>query len=194
MTKKHGPWTIEETTRKYENKWVEVDEDSVITPAGKPGSFTWIKIRPGVSVLALDDDGYVYLAGEFRYAVGRETIEVVSGGIDDEESPLDAAKRELLEELGIQATEWVDLGTVDPFTSMVYSPANLFLAQRLSFTEPQHDPNELINPIKLELREAVRMVIDSRITHGPSCVLILKAYLNLTDHQEGSDKRESNAV
>src|SRR4051812_8975783 len=102
MPKKNGLWTIQGTTRIYQNPWVEVDEDTVINPAGKPGTFTTVKMKPGVSVLAFDDDGYVYLAGEFRYAVGRESIEVVSGGIDGDESPLAAAKRELLEELGIQ--------------------------------------------------------------------------------------------
>ena len=74
---------------------------------------------------------------EFRYAVGQMSLEVVSGGVEEGEEPLAAARRELKEELGIEADEWVELGRVDPFTSMVLSPARLFLARKLHFGEPR---------------------------------------------------------
>src|SRR5918997_1509708 len=113
MFKKKGPWTVEETARVYRAPWVEVVEDKVLRPDGTRGLFSTVLMRPGVSVLALDEEGFVHLTSEYRYAVERESIEVVSGGVDDGETPLDAAKRELREELGLLALEWDDLGTVD---------------------------------------------------------------------------------
>ena len=180
MTRTLGPWVIKGTARVYQSPWIEVREDQVIRPDGKAGTFATVRMKPGVSVLALDADESVYLTSEFRYAIERESIEVVSGAIEEDENPLEAAKRELREELGCEAEEWVELGVVDPFTSIVNSPANLFLARRLNFTATERESTEIIETIKVKLLEAVQMVMDSRITHGPSCVLILKInhYLN----------------
>jgi ADP-ribose pyrophosphatase len=139
-------------------------------------------MKPGVSVLPLDSEGCVYLTDEFHYAVGRDTIETVSGGVEPSEEPLDAARRELREELGIQAGRWTDLGSVDPFTTVVVSPATLFLARELTFTNRSPEGSEKIRPVKVELAEAVDWVAGSKITHGPSCVLILKAHLFLSKH------------
>lgn len=97
----------------------------------------------------MDEEGFVYLTKEFHYAIGKESIEVVSGAIDQAEKPIDAAKRELEEELGIQAEEWIDLGRVDPFTSVVHSSAYLFLAKRLKFTKTKQEATEKIQCKKI---------------------------------------------
>ncbi len=175
MEKKNGPWVIKSTVSKYKNPWIEVNEDQVIRPDGKPGIFGIVKMISGVSVLPLDDDGFVYLTEEFRYALGRDSIEAVSGGIDGSEKPLDAAKRELEEELGIHAQEWISLGVVNPFTSVVHSPAYLFLAKKLKFSTKNPEGTEIIKTKKMKIEDAIKMVLESKITHGPTCVLILKA-------------------
>jgi len=174
MRRTKGLWQVEETVQRYKNGWLEVCEDRVIRPDGQVGSFATVTMKPGVSVLAVDEDQHVYLTSEFRYAIERESIEVVSGAVEGDELPLSAARRELREELGIEATEWIDLGSVDPFTSIIRSPATLFLARNLSFLDPDCDDTEIIQIVRVKLSEAVRMVMESEITHGPSCVLILK--------------------
>lgn len=181
MAKKNGPWVIKYTIPKYKNPWIEINEDQVIRPDGKPGIFGIVKMVPGISVLPLDEDGSVYLTEEFRYAIGKNSIEAASGGIDDNEKPLDAAKRELEEELGIYADEWIDLGVINPFTSVVYSPAHLFLAKKLKLSTTNHEGTEIIKIKKMKIEKAINLVLKSKITHGPTCVLILKAksYLNL---------------
>lgn len=173
--KKHGPWKIKSTKMVYKNPWISVREDQVIRPDGKDGIFGVVEMNAGVSVLPIDDNGYVYLTDEFHYAVESNSIEVVSGAIDGKEKPLEAAKRELKEELGIKAKEWIDLGLVNPFTTVVHSPAHLFLAKNLQFGKSNPTSTEDIKLVKVELEKAVEMVMKSKITHGPSCVLILKA-------------------
>lgn len=181
MVRKKGPWTVEAIAEVYRSPWIEVTEDKVIRPDGTPGTFATVRLKPGVSVLALDEEGFVYLTSEYRYAIERESVEVVSGGVDGDEPAIEAARRELREELGIEAGEWVDLGSVDPFTSVVVSPARLFLARSLTHTAHEREGTEVIEARRVGLGEAVRMVLDGRITHGPSCVLILKAHVYLSN-------------
>ncbi len=172
--KTNGPWKIESSKVIYHDPWVELIKDEVIRPDGKPGTYCVVNIKAGVSVLAMDADENVYLTEEFHYAIRKDSIETVSGGIDSGESPLQAAKRELKEELGIVADQWTAVGTVDPFTSSLYSPTELFLAQGLTFGEPSPEGTELITLKKFPFHEALQMVMKSEITHAPSCVLILK--------------------
>ncbi|CAA9586221.1 MAG: hypothetical protein AVDCRST_MAG88-3978, partial [uncultured Thermomicrobiales bacterium] len=110
MARRNGPWTIEETTEQYRNQMITVREDRVTQPDGEPGSYATVEIQPGVAVLPVDRDGIAQLTRQFRYALGRESVEVVSGAIDEGEEPLEAARREAKEELGITAEDWVDLG------------------------------------------------------------------------------------
>jgi ADP-ribose pyrophosphatase len=181
----HGPWKILSTREVYRDPWMHLVRDEVLRPDGQPGSFAVVHIKAGVSVLALDDEDHVYLTEEFRYAVGRYTLEVVSGGADPGEDPLTAARRELKEELGILADEWLDLGQVDPFTSMLLSPTRLYLARRLHFGEHAPEGTEQIRCLRVPLAEAVAAVMDGRITNGPSCVLILKASRRLQSARIG---------
>lgn|SRR3989344_389799 len=175
MERKNGPWIIKDTVLKYKNSWIEVNEDQVIRPDGKPGIFGVVKMIEGACVLPIDDQGFVYLTEEFRYALGRSSIEAAGGAVDPGEEPLTAAMRELKEELGIKAEEWIDLGIVNPFTSVIYSPSQLFLAKKLSFSKTKREGTEIITLRKMRLEQAVKMVLGSKITAGPTSVLILKA-------------------
>ena len=172
-----GPWKIVQSRKIYRDPWIGVRVDDVIRPDGKPGIHSIIDIKPGVCVLAIDAERNVHLTEEFHYAVGRVTLEGVSGGIEAGETPLQSAQRELREELGILADQWSDLGGLDPFTANVVSPLRLFLAAGLTFTDTQHDGTELIRRLRVPIDEAMRMLADGRITHGPTCVLLLKLAL-----------------
>ncbi|REK18816.1 MAG: NUDIX hydrolase [Planctomycetota bacterium] len=170
----HGPWQILARREVYRDPWIVVIRDEVIRPDGHPGSHCIVRLKAGVSVLAVDASNTVYLTEEFHYGVGRVTVEAVSGGIDGDEQPAETARRELCEELGITAEEWIDLGTCDPLTSVVTSPTGLFLAQGLTFGPTTLEGTETLRCRSMPLEEALQMVLDGRITHAPSCVLILK--------------------
>jgi len=172
--KTNGPWKIKDSQEKYKNPWIKVREDQVIRPDGKDGIFGVVEMVAGVSVLPLDDEGFIYLTKEFHYAIEQDSIEAANGAIEINESSLEAAKRELKEELGIEADVWIDLGTVNPFTTVIKSPATLYLAKSIRFSEAAPEDTEKIQTIKIKLNDALQMVMQSEITHGPSCVLILK--------------------
>ena len=179
MEKKNGPWTIRESVQKYCHELVEVYEDQVTGPDGKPSTYAVVRIKPGASIVAVDDDGTAYLAGQFRYGIGRDSIESACGCIEDDEGPQEAARRELSEELGIEAENFVALGCVDPLTSMLDAPSYLFLATGLTFKKKEQEGSEEIRVIKMPLDEAVRQALEGEITDTTSCVLILRAWHHL---------------
>lgn len=170
-----GPYKVVSTRTAYENPWLSVREDKVIRPGGKEGYFGIIEMKAGASVLALTSQNEVYLVKEYKYGIERDSIELMSGALEENETPLEAAKRELKEELGLEAQEWIDLGVVDPFTTAVRSPNYMFLAMGLREGEHNRDEGEVIEILKTPFSNAIDMVMRSEITHSASCVLILKA-------------------
>jgi ADP-ribose pyrophosphatase len=132
-------------------------------------------MKPGVTVLPVDANGRVHLVRQFRYALGAESLEAPAGGVDEGESPLDAAKRELKEEMGIEADAWEPVGTVHIDTSIVHCPDHLFVARGLTVGKPDREGTEEMKTVRVSLAEAVEMVVRGEIVQASSCVLILRA-------------------
>jgi len=171
----YGPWKILKRHEVYRDPWLRVTKDDVLRPDGSPGTFSVSHMKAGVCVLAVDDTGFCHLTEEFHYAVGRVTLECVSGGIDPGEDDLSTAKRELGEELGLAARNWTPLGVVDPFTAIAVSPTKLWLAEGLEGIGAKPEPTERIRHVRLPFDEVLEKVMNSEITHAPSVALILKA-------------------
>lgn len=155
---------------------VRLREDHVLLPKGSEARYEYVEIKPGSSVLALDTDDHVTLVREWKYAIGRPSLEVVSGGMEPDEDPLDTAKRELREEAGLEASEWIPMGWVDPFTTMLRCPNYTFVARGLRAVERELEEAESHMEVhRVPLTRAVELVTAGEITHGTSCVLILMA-------------------
>lgn len=183
MNIKKGPWTIIDSKEIYKNPWIDLREDKVIKPDGTKGIFGVVEMKPGVSILPIDSKGNVYLVEEYRYAIGRITLQTASGGIDKGETKQDAAKRELREETGIIANKWIDLGVVDPFTMVIASPNYMFLASELELSTANPEGAEKIKVVRISMKKAIKWVMESKITHSATATLILKAkdYLGYND-------------
>lgn len=171
--RQHGPWTIKRTNQIYQDPYVALHVDQVIRPDGNDGQHVVVQIKPGVCVIAMDTQQQLHLTREFHYAVGRDSVEAVSGGIEPNEDPLICAQRELQEEVGLHADKWQYLMTVDPFTTIMESPTRLYLATELSPVPNALEGTETIETVVMPLDEAVRAVEAGTITHAPTCVAIL---------------------
>jgi len=174
-----GPYAVLHSRPIYENPWMKVREDRA-KQRGEETPFGVVTIRPGVTVLPLDDAENVYLVREFKYAVGATTLEAVSGAVESGESPEQAGLREIGEEVALRAAEWVDMGLINPFTTLVNSPNHMFLARGLTQIGRRAVPGEYVEIVRMPFEEALQAVLDGTITHGASCVLILKAQLYLS--------------
>jgi 8-oxo-dGTP pyrophosphatase MutT (NUDIX family) len=160
---RNNPWVTKSSRIAYENAWIRVREDQVIRPDGGAGIYGVIEIRPSVGVVAMDEGDQVVLVGQWRYSVNRYSWEV--------------AKRELAEEAGVQAAQWEVLGPVDVCNGVADDVQTLFLATGLTATAMRLDPEEEIVVERRPFEEAVRMVMDGRITEVCSVAAILKVAL-----------------
>jgi 8-oxo-dGTP pyrophosphatase MutT (NUDIX family) len=158
--KKNGPYTITDSKIIYKNPWIEVREDKVIRPEGKEGTFGTVDYGEGLSVVALDKDKNIHLVREFCYVLEREEIQTPSGGIDGNETPLQAAQRELFEELGLKSDQWISLGITNALTMIVKHPSHLFL---VTDAELKANTEEGIEPVTIPFSEAHQMVLDSKV-------------------------------
>lgn len=175
MNNQDNPYKLLNSKDVYKNPWLTLREDTVMRPEGKEGIFGIVTITSGVSILPMDSDGNVYLIDEFQYAINKQTLLTISGGIDPGETPIEAARRELKEESGISAAEWTNLGSVDSLTMLVDCTMHLFLAKNLTVGIADTTDQKTIKLVKMSLQEAVDRVMKSQIAPAAGNVLILKA-------------------
>ncbi len=132
MSDAHGGWTTTGSREVYSNPWIAVREDAVLRPDGGEGIYGVVTMQhPSVFVVAMDDDGAVLMVSLYRYATRGMSLEVPAGGCDRDD-PLDAARRELLEETGFVASEWHEIGRMNALNGVCDAPEFVYLATGLT--------------------------------------------------------------
>jgi len=172
-----NPWqTLTERTA-YENPWIRVSHREVINPAGGAGIYGVVHFKnTAIGIVPVDEEGYTWLVGQYRYTLGRYSWEIPEGGGPIGTSTLESAQRELLEETGITAARWTPLLEMHLSNSVTDEYGVAYLAQDLSFGEAEPEDTEQLHVRRIPLREAVDMVMDGRITDALSMVALLKVW------------------
>jgi 8-oxo-dGTP pyrophosphatase MutT (NUDIX family) len=126
--------------------------------------------------VAVDSEGNTYLVGQYRYTLNAYSWEVPEGGcsIESGESTLEAAKRELLEETGLTATQWTEIGEVYLSNSVSDERAVMYVAQNLSQQQACPEETEQLKIRRIPLTEAIEMAQNGQITDALSVLTLLK--------------------
>ena len=98
-----------ESKNVYKGKIIDVYSDKVRLENGRITYRDVVRHIDAVAIFAIDSEGDVLIVKQHRYPVGKELIELPAGLIDEGETPLEAAKRELKEETGYRANSWNEL-------------------------------------------------------------------------------------
>ena len=158
--------------RIYKNPWLSLEEHRVITPDNKKGVYGVLDYGDGVSVLATDGNN-VYLIKEYKYAIKKFSFLLPSGSVNKNETPLQSAKKELLEEAGLKAGKWTFLGTTHPFPTNITTTVYLYLARDVKQIQ---QPEAGVSLYKFSLSKVKKMIDQNKITHSGSLICLLKYF------------------
>jgi ADP-ribose pyrophosphatase len=177
------PWKKNSEKTVYDCGFLRVSLRESSSPlTGKPHPFYILSTRDWVNIVALAEDGKILTVSQFRQGSGEVGLEIPGGAVDSKaEAPLQAAQRELLEETGHEAGEWLLLGKIRPNPAILDNTCYIFLAQKIRKTaDLKLDEAEELEVGFHDQEEIMEMVREGKIQHA----LVLDALLLLGLHQK----------
>jgi 8-oxo-dGTP pyrophosphatase MutT (NUDIX family) len=176
--KQANPWKTLSSKPIYANPWIEVREDQVLNPSGKPGIYGVVNFRnKALGIIPIDTKGYTWLVGQYRYPLEEYSWEIPMGGGLLELPILESAQRELREETGLIAANWECILRIHTSNSVTNEEGFVFLATDLQEGATAFEETEVLTIEKLPFADAVKMVMAQEITDSLSIAGILKAHL-----------------
>ncbi|CCH53566.1 NUDIX hydrolase [Fibrisoma limi BUZ 3] len=174
MNATENPWKTLNSSVRYENNWLSIRHEEVVTPAGTPGIYGVVSFKnKAIGVVPIDADGNTYLVGQYRYPLDEYSWEIPEGGSPLGTDPLESAKRELKEETGLEARTWTKIARIHTSNSATDEEGFLYIAEDLIQGEHAPEETEQLQVRKLPLADAVEMVMTSQITDSLSMAGLL---------------------
>ena len=169
---------LKETTKTsetiYDGKIIKVQRDVAILENGAEAIREVVRHPGGVGVVAMDNDGYIYLVRQFRYPFYETTLEIPAGKLDHKgEDTRDAGVRELREETGLVADCVEYLGTFFATPGFCDEKLSIYLATGLHQGETDPDDDEFVECEKYHITEAVEMIERGEIKDAKTVIGIL---------------------
>ena len=175
-----NPWTKLSGEVKYENPWIKVTEDKVKNPAGNDGIYGVVHFKThAIAIIPLDENNNTWIVCQYRYPLHSYEWEVVEGGCPEGTSPIETAKRELIEEVGLKAEHFEMILEMQLSNSTTDELSYTYLARGLSYVGEEPEEDEQLAIRKLPFEEVYQMVLRGEIRDGLSVGSILKAKLLL---------------
>lgn len=159
-------WEIIKSSVVHKNKYFSIVMEKFYLGDGSFGKYYLLKQPDFVAVIAVEDE-YVYFVEMDRYTLRKRMLEIPMGGIEEGETPLMAAKRELKEETGITAKQMKKIGCSESFKGRSNQRFTIFVAQGLSFGEQDLDEVEKdsnVKVVKLRISEVPELIRKGKIT------------------------------
>ena len=168
------PWKTLSSRRVYENPWIKVREDIAELPDRKTTLYGVVEVGDAVGILPFLDANQVVLVRQYRYVFGEnQRWEMPTGGVVPGESFLEAAQRELHEEVGYQAGKLHYLHTFYSSKSVMYEIAHLYMGTDLARVQALPEETEFLEIGVFPFEEVVKMVLRSEIRDVMTTVAVL---------------------
>ncbi len=160
--------------RIYQGKIFELLKETVITENGIASNMEIIR-HPGASaIVPFLDEETIILIRQYRHAIGRSIWEIPAGTLNDNETPIVCAQRELTEETGYSSDEWHKLSEIIPVPGYSNEHIHLYVATNLTLSTQNLDPDEVIKIHPFKLEDALAMIHEGEIQDGKTmCGLFL---------------------
>jgi 8-oxo-dGTP pyrophosphatase MutT (NUDIX family) len=170
------PWKTLSSRPVYQNRWTSVREDLAEMPNGQTTIYGIVECGDCVGVLPFLDDDRVVMVRQYRYVFGEDhRWEMPTGGVKKGESLLEAAQRELQEEVGYDAKHFQHINTYFPSKSIVHEIAHLYIGRGLSRVHAISDETEFMEVADFPFQQILQMVLDSEIRDSMTVIAVLLA-------------------
>ncbi len=150
----------------YKGVFFEVKKDTVITSKNDLTTREYITHPGACAIIAINEKNEIILEYQYRHPVSLVMLEIPAGKIDPDELPLDCAKRELVEETGYIAKNWVALGMVMPCIGYSNEQIHYYLATELTHTQANPDPHEFLEITTMPISEFKELAFNGKIADG----------------------------
>lgn len=159
----------------YEGRIIKLRVDEALLPNGTTARREVVEHNGGVCVAAVTDSDEILFVRQFRYPYGEVVLEIPAGKRDSkDEIPIECGKRELKEETGATADEFISLGELYPTPGYCGEIIWLFAAKGLHFGETDPDEDEFVEVEKIPFDKAVEMILNGEIKDAKTQTAILK--------------------
>ena len=159
-----------------------VKRDQVRLPTGNLSQREYVMHPGAVVIVPILPNGNVVLEKQFRYPLHQVFIELPAGKIDAGEDILMTGQRELLEETGYSASEWVKLGLQHPCIGYSDEVIHMYLARGLNAGAHQREEDESLQVFEASFEDCLSMIANGQITDGKSIVALFFAEKYLQRH------------
>ena len=174
MSEPSNPWKTLSSRLVYENPWIRVREDQVVRPDGQPGIYGVVEFKNrAVGVLAVEEDGSVWLVGQYRYPLDLYSWEIPEGGSPASESIEETAVRELREEVGLTAGRLELISSAHLSNSVCDEIAYIFRATELTCGQSMPEGTEKLHAKRVSWDEAWGMLRRGELTDSMSVIALL---------------------
>ena len=161
----------------FDGKVLHLYKDNIVLPDGQTSMREYCKHNGAVAVVPLTKDDQVICVRQYRYALGRVTLEIPAGKFDFVgENHLEAALRELREETGYTPEKITDMGSMATSPALLTEIIYMYMAEDLIAGEVDPDPDEFLEIVKIPLEEMVDMILNGEIQDAKTQTAVIKAW------------------
>lgn len=168
-----------ESERIYEGAILNVRRDKVTAVKGEAYREI-IEHNGAVAMVPVTDEGNVVMVRQYRYACGRPVLEIPAGKIDIGEKPDSAARRELKEETGYEAEEFIRLGSINPSVAYSEEVIHIYAALGLRAGEQSLDEDEAVDVVEYPFREIYDMAAEGKLVDAKTIAGLMMAAKQLS--------------
>jgi len=175
----HQTARVHEIQQHYRGTLFSFVSEDVTLPNGSRTQLAMVRHPGSTAVVPLFEDGTVLMERQYRHAVGKYLLEIPAGTMEPGESPLTCARRELEEETGYTAGQFVELCRVDIVPAYSDEKIHVFLARSLKESEQKLDKDEIIEIVKYPFEEALDMCRQGKISDALTILALQSAWFYL---------------